>query len=78
MTIAKIAETRFYDQYGNRGFSVLLEEGQEVKIVRSLTHGTTVNYLCKVVNPSETSKNHGVSEGMYVEVNPTLAKIFGD
>jgi|TARA_Y100000004_G_scaffold172578_1_gene209540 hypothetical protein len=77
MTIAKITETRFYDEYGGKKVA-LLEEGQEVKIVRSLTHGTTVNYLCKVVNPSETSKNHGVWEGMYVEVNPTLAKIFGD
>jgi hypothetical protein len=77
MTIAKITETRFYDEYGGKKVA-LLEEGQEVKIVRSLTHGTTVNYLCKVVNPSETSKNYGVSEGMYVEVNPTLAKIFGD
>ena len=61
----------FYDQYGTKKFA-LLEEGQTVEVDRVLEfdkyHFEDV-YLCKVANPSETSKNYGVREGMYVKVH---------
>ena len=70
MSSAKITETRFYDQYGDKRVA-LLEEGQEVRIHRLLRfdhyHFENV-YLCKVTNPSDQSKNHGVYDGMIVEV----------
>ena len=65
-----IKETRYYSQYGNKRVA-LLEEGQEVQIHRLHRfddyHFENV-YLCKVVNPSDWSKNYGVHDGMIVEV----------
>ena len=53
----------FYDQaYCNR--MALLEEGQELKIVRELSDG---KYVCRVINPTERCKNHGGYDGMLVE-----------
>ena len=70
MSSAKITETRFYDQYGTKKFA-LLEQGQTIEIDRVAEfdnyHFENV-YLCRVVNPSETSKNYGVREGMLVKV----------
>ena len=67
---AKIRETRFYNEYGDERVA-LLEEGQEVRIHRlhrfDKYHFENV-YLCKVINPSDQSKNHGVYDGMIVEV----------
>ena len=53
----------FYDQYGIKKFA-LLEEGQELKIVRELPDN---KYICEVVNPTERCKNHGGYHGMTVE-----------
>ncbi len=70
MSGAKIKDTRFYDEYGNNRVA-LLEEGQTVEIDKVLEfdkyHFENI-YLCKVVNPSDESKNYGVYEGMYVKV----------
>ena len=70
MSSAKITQTMFYDEYGNNKVA-LLEEGQEVRIHRlhrfDEYHFENV-YLCKVINPSDQSKNHGVHDGMIVEV----------
>ena len=70
MSSAKITQTMFYDEYGNNKVA-LLEEGQEVRIHRlhrfDKYHFEDV-YLCKVINPSDQSKNHGVYDGMIVEV----------
>ena len=70
MSSAKITQTMFYDEYGNNKVA-LLEEGQEVRIHRlhrfDKYHFENV-YLCKVINPSDQSKNHGVHDGMIVEV----------
>ena len=70
MSSAKITQTMFYDEYGNNKVA-LLEEGQEVRIHRlhrfDKYHFEDV-YLCKVINPSDQSKNHGVHDGMIVEV----------
>ena len=70
MSSAKITETRYYSQYGDNRVA-LLEEGQEVRIHRlhrfDKYHFEDV-YLCKVINPSDQSKNHGVYDGMIVEV----------
>ena len=67
---AKITETRYYSQYGDNRVA-LLEEGQEVRIHRlhrfDEYHFENV-YLCKVINPSDWSKNYGVYDGMIVEV----------
>ena len=70
MSSGKITQTRFYDQYGNKKVA-LLEKGQEVRIHRlhrfDEYHFENV-YLCKVINPSDQSKNHGVYDGLIVEV----------
>ena len=70
MSSAKITQTMFYDEYGDNKVA-LLEEGQEVRIHRlhrfDEYHFENV-YLCKVINPSDRSKNHGVYDGMIVEV----------
>ena len=70
MSSAKITQTMFYDEYGDNKVA-LLEEGQEVRIHRlhrfDEYHFENV-YLCKVINPSDQSKNHGVYDGMIVEV----------
>ncbi len=61
----------FYDQYGTKKFA-LLEEGQTVEIDKVLEfddyHFENV-YLCKVVNPSDQSKNFGVHDGTLVKVH---------
>ena len=62
-----IKEKRFYDQYGNKKFA-LLEEGQTVKIESHPRSGSGP-LLCRVVNPSEASKDFGVRDGMLVEVD---------
>jgi|TARA_R110001599_G_scaffold88616_2_gene235400 hypothetical protein len=62
-----IKEKRFYDQYGNKKFA-LLEEGQTVKIESHPRSGSG-RLLCRVVNPSEVSKDFGVHDGMLVEVD---------
>ena len=70
MSSAKITQTMFYDEYGDNKVA-LFEEGQEVRIHRlhrfDEYHFENV-YLCKVINPSDQSKNHGVYDGMIVEV----------
>ena len=70
MSSAKITQTMFYNEYGDNRVA-LLEEGQEVRIHRlhrfDEYHFENV-YLCKVINPSDRSKNHGVYDGMIVEV----------
>ena len=53
----------FYDQYGIKKFA-LLEEGQELKIVRELPDN---KYICEVVNPTKACKLHGGYHGMTVE-----------
>ena len=74
MTIAKITETRFYDEYGTKKVA-LLEKGQGLRIQDVYTHQISSHslrfenvYLCKVVNPSDQSKNYGVKDGTIVEV----------
>jgi non-homologous end joining protein Ku len=73
MIDAKITQTMFYDQYGNNKVA-LLEKGQEVRIHRLHRfddyHFENV-YLCKVINPSDQSKNYGVRDG-------ELVKVYGD
>ena len=67
---AKITETRYYDGHGIQKFA-LLEKGQEVQIKdlhRFDEYHFENVYLCKVINPSDQSKNHGVYDGMIVEV----------
>ena len=70
MSSAKITQTMFYDEYRDKKVA-LLEKGQEVRIHRlhrfDKYHFDNV-YLCKVINPSDQSKNHGVYDGMIVEV----------
>ena len=70
MSSAKITETRFYDQYGTKKFA-LLEKGQGLRIQDlhkfDEYHFENV-YICKVINPSDQSKNHGVHDGMLVKV----------
>ena len=67
----KINQTMFYDQYGDNKVA-LLEKGQEVQIHRlhrfDKYHFENV-YLCKVINPSDQSKNYGVRDGMLVKVH---------
>ena len=53
----------FYDEYGIKKFA-LLEEGQELKIVRELPDN---KYICEVVNPTKACKLHGGYHGMTVE-----------
>ena len=69
--MTKITQTSYYDQYGTKKFA-LLEKGQEVQIHRlhrfDKYHFEDV-YLCKVINPSDQSKNYGVHDGMIVEVH---------
>ena len=62
-----IKERRFYDQYENKKFA-LLEEGQTVKIESHPRSGSGP-LLCRVVDPSEASKDFGVRDGMLVEVD---------
>ena len=52
----------FYDRFDNK--VALLEEGQELKLVRGLSDS---KYICRVVNPTERCKNHGGNDGMLVE-----------
>ena len=59
----KTGHVGFYDEYGTKKFA-LLEEGQELKIVRELPDN---KYICEVVNPTERCKNHGGYHGMTVE-----------
>ena len=70
MSSAKITQTMFYDEYRDKKVA-LLEKGQEVRIHRlhrfDKYHFENV-YLCKVINPSDQSKNYGVHDGMIVEV----------
>tara|TARA_Y100001938_G_scaffold151017_1_gene245148 strand:+ start:1773 stop:2054 length:282 start_codon:yes stop_codon:yes gene_type:complete len=78
-TDVKITETRFYDQYGNKK-AAFLEEGQGLQVKR--IHGVDTKghwtdypfafepiYVCKVVNPSDQSKNYGVRDDMLVKVH---------
>ena len=51
-----------YDRFDNK--VALLEEGQELKLVRELSDS---KYICRVVNPTERCKNHGGYDGMLVE-----------
>ena len=70
MYCSKITETRFYNRYGNKKVA-LLEKGQKLRVdsVYGFDEYHFENiYLCRVVNPSETSKNYGVREGMLVKV----------
>ena len=73
MIDAKITQTMFYDQYGTKKFA-LLEQGQGLQIDR-LHEFDSINwenvYLCRVVNPSDQSKDYGVRDGM-------LVKVYGD
>jgi small nuclear ribonucleoprotein (snRNP)-like protein len=73
MIDAKITQTMFYDQYRDKKVA-LLEKGQEVRIHRLHRfddyHFENV-YLCKVINPSDQSKNYGVRDG-------ELVKVYGD
>ena len=75
--MTKITQTMFYDQYGTKKFA-LLEEGQTVEIDKVLEfdeyHFEDV-YLCKVVNPSDQSKNYGVRDGMCVKVHSEFLDI---
>ena len=52
----------FYDRFDNK--VALLEEGQELKLVRELSDS---KYICRVVNPTERCKNHGGYDGKLVE-----------
>lgn len=74
---AKITETRYYDGHGTKKFA-LLEKGQEVRIENLHRfddyHFENV-YLCKVVNPSDQSKNYGVKDGMIVEVHSEYLEV---
>jgi len=65
MSSVKIREGHlgFYDEYGTKKFA-LLEEGQELKIVRELPDN---KYICDVVNPTQRCKDHGGYHGMTVE-----------
>ena len=70
MVDARITETRYYDGHGTKKFA-LLEKGQELRIHRlhRFDEDYLENvYLCRVVNPSDQSKNHGVYDGMLVKV----------
>ena len=77
MSSAKITKTRFYNRYGNKKVA-LLEEGQSIEIDKVYGfdeyHFEDV-YLCKVVNPSDQSKNYGVRDGMYVKVHSEFLDI---
>ena len=70
MVDARITETRYYDGHGIKKFA-LLEKGQGLRIEDLYKfdeyHFENV-YLCKVVNPSDQSKNYGVKDGTIVEV----------
>ena len=74
---ARITETRYYDEYGNKKVA-LLEKGQEVRIHRLYRfdeyHFENV-YLCRVVNPSDSCKNHGGHEGMLVKVHSEYLEV---
>ena len=78
--MTEITQTMFYDQYGTKKFA-LLEEGQTVEIDKVLEfdeyHFEDV-YLCKVVNPSDQSKNFGVRDGMYVKVHSEFLDIHNE
>ena len=43
---------------------VLLEEGQELEVVRELPDN---KYICEIVNASERCRDHGGYDGMLVE-----------
>ena len=70
MVDARITETRYYDEHGTKKVA-LLEKGQGLRI-EDLYKFDEYNfenvYLCKVVNPSDQSKNYGVKDGTIVEV----------
>ena len=71
MIDAKITETSYYDQYGTKKFA-LLEQGQSIEIdsIYKFDDYYFENvYLCRVVNPSDESKNYGVRDGMLVKVH---------
>ena len=70
MSSAKITQTRYFDRYGNKKVA-LLEKGQGLRIdslYRFDEYHFENVYLCKVVNPSDQSKNYGVKDGTIVEV----------
>ena len=70
MSSAKITQTRYFNRYGNKKVA-LLEEGQSIEIdsVYGFDDYYFENiYLCRIVNPSDTSKNYGVRDGMLVKV----------
>jgi len=64
ISIVKIREGHngFYNQCNKR--VALLEEGQELKILRELPDN---KYICEVVNPTKACKLHGGYHGMTVE-----------
>jgi len=59
--IIKEGHRGFYDQYAEKKFA-LLEEGQALTIERQEAD----KYICSVVNPSDTSKDFGVYDGMWI------------
>ena len=73
----KINQTMFYDQYGTKKFA-LLEKGQTLEVDRLYRfddyHFEDI-YLCRVVNPSDQSKNYGVHDGMIVEVHSEYLEV---
>lgn len=72
-TKAKIRETSFYDQYGNKKVA-LLKAGQPLKVERRLEddyyHRPIKHdrYVCSVIDPSQECRNYGGYEGMRVIV----------
>jgi hypothetical protein len=64
MSIVKIREGHngFYSQCNKR--VALLEEGQELKILRELPEN---KYICEVVNATERCQDYGGYSGMTVE-----------
>jgi hypothetical protein len=70
MVDARITETRYYDEHGTKKVA-LLEKGQGLRIQDlhkfDEYHFENV-YICKVINPSDQSKNYGVKDGTIVEV----------
>tara|TARA_R100000995_G_C3423054_1_gene94880 strand:- start:212 stop:436 length:225 start_codon:yes stop_codon:yes gene_type:complete len=65
MTSVKIREGQngYYDQCGIKKFA-LLEEGQELKIVRELPDN---KYICELIRPTEACQISGGYHGMLVE-----------
>ena len=77
MVDARITETRYYDGHGTKKFA-LLEKGQGLQI-DSLYKFDSYHfeniYLCRVVNPSDESKNYGVSDSMLVKVHEKYLEV---